>query len=86
MKLVENTFLEKSRNYISSLAKKRSTKETKETMNPAETLKRSATEEGLKNVNSLLMSLVGMFLVKKLSFTTKIGEIFLILKYYVLIT
>ena len=55
-------------------------------MNPAEALKRSATEEGLKNVNSLLMSLVGMFLVKKLSFTTKIGEIFLILKYYVLIT
>jgi len=47
------------------LAKKRSTKETKETMNPAEALKRSATEEGLKNVNSLLMSLVGMFLVKK---------------------
>jgi len=62
MKLVEKShILGKSRDFLASLLPKsvRPTAKADSTLMADTDMKRSATEEGLKNVNSLLMSLVG---------------------------
>ena len=65
MKLVESTFIAKTRTFIASLVTNRPTASVNgQNRSGAEAggMKKSTTEQGLKNVTNLLMSLVGRLL------------------------